>query len=156
MYHQIHLLDLYPTMARLKFLIEEECNHPNAATLDIAMMLQRYLNFLLKSEIVAQCRIKDVLAPLIRTNRYGQPTPEALAVASCIEEEIHDELLMMTRTFLTLDESERVIEIFVRANGDTEIIVEEREILRLQADVQSEREFGQLDAEDHAFRKMYY
>lgn len=156
MYHQIHLLDLYPTLARLRYLVDEECAHPNAVTLDLALLLQRYLKSLVMNEFVPGYRIRDVLAPLIKCDRFGLPTPEALSTAADIEDQIHDELLMITRVFLTLDESEQVIEILVANNGDTQIIVEEREVLRWMAENQSDREYGQCDVEEHALQKMMY
>lgn len=156
MYHQIHMLDLYHTSMRLRFLIDEECTHPNAFLLDINTLIQRYLRLLLMNEFYPGHRFRDVLAPLIQRDNIGKPTQHAIVVATNIEEEIHDELLILTHVFLTLDESEKVVDVQVTPEGDAHIIVEERDLIQRQVDGVNDIEFGEFDAEEHALQKMFY
>lgn len=156
MFHQVHLINLSMTLGRLKFLIDEHCTHADAATLEPEMMLQRYLKYLLMGEMVPNHRIRDRLAVLMPRDKYKRVLLESLELAQQIEEEIHDDLLNHVRPFLSLDESEKVVELMVMPNGDAQIVVEEREIIRQMADAVLDEDYGRCDTEEHSLQKMIY
>lgn len=156
MFYQIHLINMMLVLQRLSYLMDEYCTHVDSVRVRPETVLQRYLRYLLLHEMYDNPRIRDVFIRFMSRDKHNMLIPENVSLASSIEDELHDEILMHIRPYLSMGNDESVVDLQVMETGDVHLVVEERETIRRVTDQVNDVDYGQYDVEDHAFQKMYY
>jgi len=138
----LKVVSVYDTIHLLNYIFDENITNPDIQRVTARELIESHLKYLYSNDGDSRLKLQTRLSNYIPTDQ-----------ASDIDDLIHDELLMLTRSVSNLDEDEEIVSVYVSEAGDAIFYIRQVDRLIQIVEKFDEQDFGRHDVYEQAFLK---